>query len=91
MVIYAATLSITGLALQLLWWYAIHDHRLVDRNINPSLVAEVTRKNLIGPVVYLLSIGLSFVSVNLSLLLLLLLPVLFLLPSRIKRPRSRAH
>jgi uncharacterized membrane protein len=84
-VIYAGTLVITGLVLQLLWWYVTSSYRLVDREIDPQLVQRATRRNVTAPLIYLLAIGISFLSVETSLILFILVPVLYILPGRIDR------
>jgi uncharacterized membrane protein len=48
-VIYGRTLVMSGLVLQLLWWYATSNYRLVDRDIDPQLVQRATRRNLAAP------------------------------------------
>lgn len=93
-IIYAGTLVITGLVLQLLWWYATSRCRLVDRNIDPRLVQRATRRNLTAPLIYLLAIGISLFSVPASLVLFILVPVYYIFPGRIdrhwaQRPTSR--
>jgi uncharacterized membrane protein len=84
-IIYAGTLVLTGLLLQALWWYATSRYRLVDRNIDPRLVQQATRRNLAGPLIYLLAIGISVFSVPASLLLFILVPLYYILPGRIDR------
>lgn len=84
-IIYSSTLGVTGLVSQLLWWYATSDHRLVDSDINPRVVSLITRRNLTPVFIYLLSIGVSFFSVDLSTALLFVVPVLYILPSPINR------
>lgn len=84
-IVYASTLVITGLVLQTLWWYATSGYRLVDREIDPRLVQRATRRNLTAPLIYLLAIGISVVSVPASLVLFLLVPVYYILPGRIDR------
>jgi uncharacterized membrane protein len=93
-IIYAGTLVITGLVLQSLWWYATSRCRLVDRAIDPRLVQRATRRNLTGPLIYLLAIGISLVSVSASLVLFILVPLYYIFPGRIdrhwvQRPTSR--
>src|SRR5215472_18906398 len=93
-IVYAGTLVITGLVLQTLWWYATSGCRLVERTIDPRLVQRATRRNLTAPLLYLLAIGISVVSVPASLVLFLLVPVYYILPGRIdrhwtQRPASR--
>lgn len=84
-VIYAGTLVITGLVLQLLWWYVTSNHRLVDEDIDPLLVRRATRRNLTAPLIYLLAIGTSFLSVQISLIFFFLVPVFYIFPGRIDR------
>jgi uncharacterized membrane protein len=84
-VIYGGTLVITGLVLQLLWWYATSGHRLVDREIDPHLVRRATHRNLAAPLLYLLAIGASFLSVQISLIVFILVPLYYIFPGRIDR------
>ncbi len=84
-VIYGGTLVITGLALQLLWWYATSNYRLVDRDIDPQLVQRATRRNLTAPLIYLLAIVVSFLNVQISLIFFILVPVYYIFPGRIDR------
>lgn len=84
-VIYCGTLVITGLVLQLLWWYVTSGYRLVDREIDPQLVQQATRRNLMAPLIYLLAIGISFRSVQISLIIVFLVPALYIFPGRIDR------
>jgi uncharacterized membrane protein len=95
-IVYAGTLLITGLVLQSLWWYATSRFRLVDRNIDPRLVQRATRRNLTGPLIYLLAIGISLFSVPASLALFFLVPLYYIFPGRIdrhwaRRPTSRIN
>ena len=87
--IYAATLGVTGLALQALWRYATNGGRLVDADLDPRLVREVSRRNLIGPALAAVALPLTFVHVGLGIVPLLLVPVLFVLPARVPA-RGRA-
>ncbi len=87
-IIYAATLGFTSLVSQAIWVYASHGRRLVNHDISPSIVSEISRKNLTGALIYACAIAASFVSLPLSIGLLLLAPVLFILPSRIRRRKG---
>jgi uncharacterized membrane protein len=80
-VIYAGTLIITGLALDLIWWYASHNHRLVDKNIDPKLVTFVHQRTLLAPVIYLVAIGLSFISLFVAKLCFVAVALLYILPN----------
>ena len=95
LVIYAAALGVTGLSLELVWRYAVRGRRLVDHDLDPALAREVSRKNLTAPAVAAAAAALSIVSVRAGFVLLVLVPALFLLPSRVPRrshhPRRPGH
>ena len=80
LVFYAASVALAGLLLSLLWWYATRERRLVDANIDPRLVRFFFYRGLTPPLVFLVSIGISFVSLRAALaswlLLLAVRPVL---------------
>jgi len=82
-IIYASSLILTNLMLSLLWWYATSNHRLVDQDIDPHFVRTVNRRNMTAPVVYLVSIGLSFLSPLASLIVFFLFPLYYIIPSHI--------
>ncbi len=82
-IIYASNLILTNLMLSLLWWYATSNHRLVDQDIDPHFVRTVNRRNMTAPVVYLVSIGLSFLSPLASLIVFFLFPLYYIFPSHI--------
>jgi len=82
-IIYASNLILTNLMLSLLWWYATSNHRLVDQDIDPHFVRVVNRRNMTAPVVYLVSIGLSFLSPLASLIVFFLFPLYYIFPSHI--------
>jgi uncharacterized membrane protein len=44
----------------LLWWYASHNYRLIDRKLPPEAVSQITRRYLVGPPLSALSFALSF-------------------------------
>ncbi len=53
---YAATLAATGFVKALLWWYASRRHRLITVALEPHRIALITRRSLITPLVFSLSI-----------------------------------
>jgi uncharacterized membrane protein len=82
-ILYGSTLVVTGIVLQTLWWYATGSYRLVDKDIDPHLVAHATRRNLTAPLLYLLAIGISFITIWISLGIFILVPAIYILPGRI--------
>lgn len=90
-VVYGGTLIATGCVLEALWLHATHQHRLVDGTIDPLLVRRATRRNLVGPCIYLLAIAVSFLSTWLSLVLFILVPVFYIMPGRIDIHWTHGH
>jgi len=78
--VYAGTLAVTAVFFTLLWLYAAANRRLVNRNLDPSLLRAMTRRYLLGSVAYLLVFLLAFVNVAASLALIVALALLFVLP-----------
>jgi uncharacterized membrane protein len=84
-IVYGLNLMMLGGFLYVHWWYATHDHRLVEEDAHPELVTLAKRRILMGVVASMVAICLSFVSTRLSLAVFTLIPVLYLLPGRIDR------
>lgn len=77
--LYAGTLTLTGLSLVGLWLYASHDHRLISPDVETHTIHNVTRGLLAGPGVFLLSILVAFFNADLAMYVWLLqIPAYFL-------------
>ena len=86
---YAGWLMLTGLVLDLIWWYASKNKRLVDANIDPDLVFFVHRRVLIAPVLYLFSIGLAFINPLITKLIFVAVIVIYVVPTPLDRVHHR--
>lgn len=79
-VLYAANMAVAGLTLSWLWWYAQNNPHLVAPDVDPRLVQYNNLRAMIVPLVFLLSIGVSFLNVGAAklcwVLLFMLRPVL---------------
>jgi uncharacterized membrane protein len=62
-IIYAVHISLAGLSLQWVWWYASRDPRLMDKTSMDERAYRYSALGLSVPLVFLLSIGISFLSV----------------------------
>ena len=63
-VLFAATQTITGLTFVTLWVHATRDRRLVDADLDPAIIRYTARRGLLTPIVFGVSIVISFVSVT---------------------------
>ena len=70
--LYAGTLTLTGLALVAIWLYATHEHRLVDPQLDAEAISAQTRRLLVGPAIFLLSIVVAAFDANLAMYVWLL-------------------
>jgi len=92
-IMYAGTLALIGFTLDTIWRYASTDHRLVDPNIDPQLVAFVHRRVLLAPVIYLIAMALSFIHpylVYLAEALFAVVAILYIFPNPLDHYHHRA-
>jgi TMEM175 potassium channel family protein len=61
-VIYAGCMAVSGLLLTVVAWYVRRDQRFMERDVNLRQLQRTTIQGLVVPVVFLISIGISFVS-----------------------------
>ena len=80
--IYSGTFVVTAIVYNMLWRYASHNNRLLDRSSDPAEVASISRQYAFGPVLYLAAFVLAFWSATASLALNLLLAIFFAIPGR---------
>ena len=78
--VYSGTLAVTAVFFTVLWLYAAGNHRLVDRSIDPLLLRAMTRRYMLGTILYILAFALAFVSPVASLALIVILALIFVLP-----------
>jgi uncharacterized membrane protein len=65
--VYGINIAIAAFWAYLQWWYAAKDHHLVDADLDPTFITIMSRRSLIGPIIYLIAAALSFVSIYASL------------------------
>jgi ABC-type transport system involved in cytochrome bd biosynthesis fused ATPase/permease subunit len=78
--VYSGTLAVTAVFFTVLWLYAAGNHRLVDRAIDPLLLRAMTRRYMLGTILYILAFALAFFSPVASLALIVVLALIFVLP-----------
>jgi hypothetical protein len=65
--VYSGTLAVTAVFFTMLWLYAAGNHRLIDRELDPLLLRTMTRRYVLGTILYILAFALAFVSPTASL------------------------
>lgn len=83
--VYNLNLILTGIMLFLHWWYATRDSHLLNHVIEPHVRRIVYRRILTPPLLYLLAILVSLINVELSIVIDILVPIVWVLPNRVDR------
>jgi uncharacterized membrane protein len=77
--LYALNLIIIGIMFYLHWRYAIKAKLLQD-DIPAFVIRYAKQRSLFAPICYLAAIALSFIHVNISLIMFAIVPMLYILP-----------
>ena len=75
--LYAGTFLCNCAIFTVLWRYASRKKRLLDKDMAPGLIQGIKRQGMTGVALYMLALGLAFVSVPVSVSMCLLLAVFF--------------
>jgi TMEM175 potassium channel family protein len=62
------------------WKYATKEHHLVDSDLDPKFITKMSRRIIVGIILYMIAIAVSFLSNQASLILFILIPVYYLIP-----------
>lgn len=65
-IFYALTMVLVGVVSALVWWYAVHRNRLVSSDFTNADRRRGFVSSLIAPLIFLISIGIAFIDVNLA-------------------------
>lgn len=77
--VYAGTGFMIAIFFNLLWWHASKNNRLLDKEAHPGLIKAINDQYRYGPILYMVALGLVFISIWLSLALQFALAVFFTL------------
>lgn len=65
-VLYCILVIMTSSLLALIWWFGTKDYRLIDKNIHPLFIKGVMVNILLIPLVFAISIIISFFDLNIA-------------------------
>lgn len=82
-IVYNINLILSGLLLFVHWWYATRDNHLLSHEIEPHVRHLVYRRILTPPVLYLIAIVVSLFNVELSVVIDIFVPIIYVLPNRV--------
>ena len=61
---FSGIMAATGFVLCFMWWYAAHNRRLVDQDIQDHLIRYILMRTFVTPIIFLTSIAISFINVQ---------------------------
>jgi uncharacterized membrane protein len=64
--LYATDQAAAGIFLTIIWLYASRTNHMVDKNMKKTAIRFSTIRNIITPIFFLISIGISFIDPNLA-------------------------
>jgi len=85
---YGAVTTLAGVSFCLVRYYAFYIAGLVDEQIDRRLLKHAMIRSVINPVLHAIAVLLALVDTRLSIVLYVLLPIMFFVPSKLERTRS---
>jgi uncharacterized membrane protein len=70
--IYAIILSATGISMCMIWLHASKRYRLIDENLHPEFIRNLTLRLFIAPITFLISIPISYINTLFSVFIWIL-------------------
>lgn len=84
-IFYGLSLAVTGFVYNALWFYVVHRYILSEQLIHQKAVWKATLWSLSYPISYCIAAGLALLSINLSIVFYVFIPLFYLLPGIIDR------
>jgi len=77
---YGGNVAAAALALQLHWWYATHNRRLVDPRVTDSIVRRLSERLYLSIIMYPVAMVIALFSTTTSLIIYIIVPILYIVP-----------
>jgi uncharacterized membrane protein len=61
---FSGIMAASGFVLCLIWWYATHNRKLVDQDMDDHLIRYFLMRTIVSPIIFLTTIGISFINVQ---------------------------
>ena len=81
-VIYGIDIIIVLFWTYLQWKYATRERHLIDSDLHPKLITIMSRRIIVGIILYVIATAVSFLSTQVSLILFILTPICYLIPAK---------
>ncbi len=90
-IVYNINLILAEVLLFLHWWYATRDHHLLGQRLESRIRLLVVRRILTPAVLYFIAIVIAFISVQASIVIDVLVPIIYVAPTQIDHLFRREH
>jgi uncharacterized membrane protein len=80
--IYSGTFVVLAISFNLLWRYASHNHRLLDKNADKQAIDAISKQYMFGPLFYVVTLLVAIINVPAGIILNFALALFFALPGR---------
>jgi magnesium-transporting ATPase (P-type) len=87
--LYAMDQAAAGIFLTITWWYASRNNNMIDKNMTKTEIRFTTLRNIIVPIFFIISIGLSFIGPNVASLSWYGLIPIFIIVLRLEQRRGK--
>jgi uncharacterized membrane protein len=81
--LYGGVHCLSGLSLAAVWIYSCWGRRLIVADITPEKIRSITFSILFGPIMYLVSIAVSFINIPAGMLLYCVIPLFYVVPNHL--------
>jgi uncharacterized membrane protein len=78
-VLFGINLLITAFTFSALWFYPIHNRKLLRKGVSQETIRQFSKGILISPIAYTAAIALSFVSADISIAIYALVPIYYII------------
>jgi uncharacterized membrane protein len=89
-IVYGGSMLLTSIMYNVIWRYASTKHRLVDKKLGDDILQKMTRRYLLSIPLYLLTLALSLIKVEISFVLYLGIALFYALPAGMLTFRKRS-
>ena len=80
-VIYGINISTVLIFTYLQWRNATKEHQLVSADLESKFITRMSRRMIVGIILYLMATAVSFLNTEVSLMLFVLIPIYYLIPT----------
>ena len=86
---YILNLDFIAVILYLQWQYASHKHRLIPGDLSKDIIQLNSRMTLFWTLIFLVALGLVFISPRISLSMLYIVPLTYILAKKYSKVRKK--